>query len=290
MIFTIINWDPSPIFFEIGPVAVRYYGLMFVIAFLLGIVIEKKLYRRDGVNEELVDSLFMYTAIATLLGARLGDVFFYSWDKYHDHLIEILLPIQENPQASLFGFIDGWEFTGFRGLASHGAAIGVIVAMYFFRKKVLPQKSMLWILDRVVLTIPIGGAFVRMGNLFNSEIVGKYTGTDYGFIFKRHYDSILGAYDTMPRHPAQIYEALTYLVIFAILWFVYWKTDKRKVEGYLFGIFMVLLWTARFFLEYFKEVQVVERDSWALNTGQLLSIPMVLVGLYYIFRKAKQTQ
>ena len=289
MIFTIINWDPSPIFFEIGPVAVRYYGLMFVIAFLLGIVIEKKLYRRDGVNEELVDSLFMYTAIATLLGARLGDVFFYSWDKYKDHLIEILLPIQENPKASLFGFIDGWEFIGFRGLASHGAAIGVIIAMYFFRKKVLPQKSMLWILDRVVLTIPIGGAFVRMGNLFNSEIVGKYTGTDYGFIFKRHYDSVLRAYDTMPRHPAQIYEALTYLVIFAILWFVYWKTDKRKVEGYLFGVFMVLLWTARFFLEYFKEVQVVERDSWTLNTGQLLSIPMILVGLYYIFRKAKQT-
>jgi len=278
MIFTAINWNPSPILFELGPLAIRYYGLMFVIAFLLGIVIEKKLYKNDNVDEELVDSLFIYTAVATLLGARLGDVFFYSWDYYQNHLVEILLPIRENANTSLFGFIKGWEFIGFRGLASHGAAIGVITAMYFFRKKVLPQKSMLWILDRVVLTVPIGGAFIRIGNLMNSEIIGKYTGTDYGFIFER-----LG--DTKPRHPSQIYEAITYVVLFVILWLLYWKTDKRKREGYLFGVFMVLLWSARFVLEFFKEAQVEERGLWALNTGQLLSIPMVLIGLYFVFRK-----
>ncbi len=278
-----IDWDVSPILFQLGPIAVRYYGLMFVIAFTLGIFIEKKLYKRDGVDEELVDSLFMYTAIATLLGARLGDVFFYSWDYYQNHLLEILLPIRENPNASILGLIDGWEMTGFRGLASHGAAIGVITAMFLFKKKVLPQKSILWILDRVVLTIPIGGAFVRMGNLFNSEIIGKYTHSDFGFVFRK-----LG--ETAPRHPAQLYEAITYMFIFGVLWYIYWKTDKRKIEGYLFGVFMALLWAARFFLEYIKEAQVEERGEWALNTGQLLSIPMILIGFYFIFRTPKQIE
>jgi len=271
MLIQSINWDPSPILVEIGPVAIRYYSLMFVIAFLLGIYIEKKLYKNDGISEELVDSLFIYAAISILLGARLGDVFFYSWDYYQDHLLEILLPIKLNP----------FRFTGFRGLASHGATIGMIVAMFLYQKKKLPSKSILWILDRVVLAIPIGGALVRFGNLMNSEIVGKYTGTDYGFVFK-----LLG--DTAPRHPAQIYESLSYLVLFVVLWFIYWKTNKRHKEGYLFGVFMVLLWTIRFFIEFFKQAQEASREDWLLNTGQWLSIPMILVGIYFIFRSLKK--
>jgi prolipoprotein diacylglyceryl transferase len=269
-----INWDPSPILFQIGPIAIRYYSLMFVIAFLLGIFIEKKLYKNDGVSVELVDSIFIYTVVATLLGARLGDVFFYSWDYYKNHLLEILLPVKFDP----------FRFTGFRGLASHGAAIGIIIAMFLFKKYKLPQKSILWILDRVVIPVAIGGAFVRIGNLMNSEIVGKYTGTDYGFIFLRHQDEH-GVLDTLPRHPTQIYEALSYVVVFAVLWFIYWKTDKRKKEGYLFGIFMVLLWSVRFIIEFFKIAQLEEREVWSLNTGQLLSIPMILVGLYFVFRE-----
>jgi prolipoprotein diacylglyceryl transferase len=271
MLFQSINWNPSPILVELGPIAIRYYSLMFVFAFLIGIYIEKKIYKNDGVSEELVDSLFIYGAVSILLGARLGDVFFYSWDYYQDHLLEILLPIKLNP----------FRFTGFRGLASHGAATGMIIAMFLYQKKKLPNKSMLWILDRVVLAIPIGGALVRFGNLMNSEIIGKYTHTDYGFIFKQ-----LG--DTAPRHPAQIYEALSYLLLFVVLWYVYWKTDKRQKEGYLFGIFMLLLWTIRFFIEFVKEAQEASRDDWMLNTGQLLSIPMVLVGLYFMFRSLKK--
>jgi len=271
MIYQAINWDPSPILVNLGPIAIRYYSLMFVIAFILGIWIEKKLYKNDGVSEELVDSLFIYAAVSILLGARLGEVFFYSWDYYQDNLLEIILPVKFNP----------FQFTGFRGLASHGAAIGMIAAMFLFRKRKLPQKSMLWILDRVVLAIPIGGALVRIGNLMNSEIIGKYTGTDYGFIFEK-----LG--DTAPRHPTQIYEAVSYFALFFVLWFIYWKTDKRHKEGFLFGIFMILLWTIRFFIEFFKEAQEVERADWLLNTGQLLSIPMALVGVYFVLKSLKK--
>ena len=267
MIFDLIHWDPSPILVQIGPIAIRYYSLMFVIAFLLGIYVEKKLYKHDGVSVELVDSLFVYTAVATLLGARLGDVFFYSWDYYQNHLAEILLPVKFHP----------FRFTGFRGLASHGAAIGVILAMFLYHRKKLPEKSILWILDRVVLAIPLGGALVRIGNLMNSEIVGKYTGTDYGFVFQK-----LG--DTAPRHPTQIYEALSYVLVFILLWYIYWKTEKRHKEGYLFGVFMVLLWSVRFVIEFFKEAQEADRSDWILNTGQLLSIPMILIGLYFMFR------
>ena len=271
MILQAINWNPSPIMFELGPLAIRYYGLTWALAFIIGMFIEKKIYKNDNVDEEIVDKLFIYTIIATVFGARLGEVLFYdNWSYYKHNLFEIFIPVKFNP----------FEVVGFMGLASHGAAMGVIISMYFFQKFVLKEKSMLWILDRVVLTVPIGGALIRIGNLMNSEIIGKYTGTDYGFIFER-----LG--DTLPRHPSQIYEALTYVVIFALLWYVYWKTDKKHKEGYLFGVFMVLLWSGRFFLEYFKEAQIEERGLWTLNTGQLLSIPLVLVGLYFVFRKVK---
>ncbi len=272
MLLLSVNWNPSPVIFEIGPLAIRWYGLMFVIAFLLGIYLEKTYYKRDGVNPDLVDTLFVYTALATLIGARLGEVFFYSWDYYKDHILEIFLPVRFHP----------FRVTGFRGLASHGAALGIIVAMFLYKKRVLKEKSILWILDRVILTIPIGGAFVRIGNLMNSEIVGKYTGTDYGFVFQR-----LG--DTVPRHPTQLYESASYVLISLILWWIYWRTDKRLKEGYLFGVFMVLLWSARFIIEFFKEAQVDERASWTLNTGQWLSIPMVLAGVFLILR-ARETK
>ncbi len=272
MILQAINWNPSPILFDLGIVQIRYYSLMFVISFLLGIYIEKKLYKNDKVSVELVDSLFMYTAIATLLGARLGEVFFYSWDYYQDHLVEILLPIK----------LDPFRFVGYRGLASHGAAIGIISALFLFQRNKLREKSILWILDRVAIPVAIAGTFIRFGNLMNSEIIGKYTGTDYGIIFQQ-----LG--DTAPRYPTQIYEALSYLVVFVVLWYLYWKTDKRKKEGYLFGVFMALLWLVRFLIEFFKEPQEADRAEWALNTGQWLSIPLILVGVYFMVRKKKKT-
>ena len=208
--------------------------------------------------------------IATLLGARIGHFLFYDTAFLLSHPLEVLLPVRFNP----------FQFTGYQGLASHGAAIGIIIAMYFYSKKVI-QKPMLWILDRIVVPVASGAIFVRIGNLMNSEIIGKPTNTDYGFVFKQ-----LG--EDFPRHPTQLYEAFGYLITFVVLWYVYWKTDKREKLGYLFGLFMVFLWSVRLIVEFFKEAQVDQRGEWDLNTGQLLSIPMILVGFYFMFRKSKK--
>jgi len=213
-----------------------------------------------------LDSLFMYAVIGIMLGARLGHVIFYQPELFKEDFFSIFLP---------FSFKNGIHFTGFQGLASHGAAIAMIIAMYLYNKKVL-HKSVLWILDRVVLPVSLGGVFIRIGNFINSEIIGKPTGSDYGVVFKK-----LG--EDFPRHPAQLYESFCYLIVFLILWRIYWKTEKRKRQGYLFGLFLVLLWTVRFCIEFIKEPQNPERANWILNTGQLLSIPFILIGLYLMF-------
>ena len=270
MLFLSIDWDPSIELVKIGSFAVRYYSLMFVIAFVLGLQIMKKIFNREGVSLEKLDSLFIYTVIATLLGARIGHFLFYDTAFLFSNPLEVLLPVKFNP----------FQFTGYQGLASHGAAIGIIIAMYFYSKKVI-QKPMLWILDRIVVPVASGAIFVRIGNLMNSEIIGKPTGTDYGFVFKQ-----LG--EDFPRHPTQLYEAFGYLITFVVLWYVYWKTDKREKLGYLFGLFMVFLWSVRLIVEFFKEAQVDQRGDWDLNTGQLLSIPMILVGFYFMFRKSSK--
>ncbi|MEM6684415.1 MAG: prolipoprotein diacylglyceryl transferase [Bacteroidota bacterium] len=276
-----INWNPSEVLVTLGPIQIRYYSLMFIIAFGLGYYITKKIYEKEGIPLKYLDSLFMYAVVATLLGARLGEVFFYNWPYYQNNLIEILLPIKKDANAMLFGFIEGYKFTGFAGLASHGAAIGIIVAMYLYRRK-YKYKSLLWILDRIVIAVAIGGVFVRIGNFFNSEIVGKYTNSDFGVVFQ-------GNGETLPRHPAQLYEAFCYIFVFAILWYTYWKTDKKEKRGYIFGLFLVLLWTVRFFVEFVKKAQIKEREEWLLLTGQWLSIPFIIAGLYFMFRKTKTT-
>ncbi len=207
--------------------------------------------------------------VATLLGARIGHFLFYDTAFLLQHPLEVLLPVRFNP----------FEIVGYQGLASHGAAIGIIIAMYFYSKKIL-HKPILWILDRVVIPVASGAIFVRIGNLMNSEIIGKPTQSDYGFVFKQ-----LG--EDFPRHPTQLYESFGYLITFLVLWFVYWKTDKKEKLGYIFGLFMVLLWSVRLIVEFFKEAQVDQRAAWDLNTGQLLSIPMILIGAYFMFRKGK---
>ncbi|MFD0762576.1 prolipoprotein diacylglyceryl transferase [Lutibacter aestuarii] len=268
-----IDWNPAPEIFKIGSFAVRYYSLMFVIAFMLGLFLMKKIFINDKIPIEKLDSLFIYTVVATLIGARLGHFLFYDPEFLFKKPLEVILPFKFSPK---------FQFTGFAGLASHGAAIGIIIAMYLFSKKVL-KKPILFILDRITIPVAAGAVFVRLGNLMNSEIIGKPTNSDYGFIFRR-----LG--EDFPRHPAQLYESISYLFIFGILMFVYWKTDKIKKQGYLFGLFFVLLWTVRFFVEFFKEAQVEGREDWVLglNTGQVLSIPLVLVGLFFMFRNSSK--
>lgn len=300
-------WNPSE-GIHLGPITIRFYSLMFVVAFGLGWYITKKIFDRENESQEKLDSLFMWTFLATLLGARLGHVFFYDWEYFRNHLAEILLPVRFEPE---------FEFTGFTGLASHGAAIGIVGAMYFFSKNIM-LRPMLWTLDRIVIPVASGAVFVRIGNFFNSEIVGYETKSQFGIRFMRDYfspnkamrDTNINdsneAYSAIvsnpkfanllaevpAKHPTQLYEAFFYIFVFAILFFMYWKTDARKKLGLLFGSFLVLLFSVRFFVEFLKESQggfeSSLNDFITLSTGQWLSIPMVLVGLYFVFRpKAK---
>jgi prolipoprotein diacylglyceryl transferase len=282
MNFLAIEWNPS-IGIDLGFFVVRWYSLMFVAAFLLGLRLMKKIFVEDKIPEEKLDTLFMYVFLSMLIGMRLGDVFFYSWSYYQDHLLEIFLPIKESANSSLFGFIDGWKFTGFTGFASHGAAVGIPIALYFYSKKHL-HKPWLFILDRLSIMVALAGFFIRFGNFFNSEIYGKETGSNFGVIFK-------AAGETTARHPTQLYEAFSYLALFFVMWHLYWKTDKKQQTGYLFGLFMVVLWSLRFFIEFLKEAQVEGREDWvlnALNTGQILSIPLVIIGLWLMLRQSNK--
>lgn len=289
--------------FHLGPLNIRFYSLMFVVAFGLGWYIMKAIYEREQITLDKLDTLFVWTVFATLIGARLGQVFFYDWEYFRNNLIEILLPIKMQPE---------FHFTGFAGLASHGAAISIVATMYFYSKNVI-QKPILWILDRVVIPVASGAIFVRLGNFFNSEIVGKITDSSFGVKFIRDYfapqDAIAqtkiqdaeAAYNAIAtdvnftnllaqvptKHPAQLYEGFCYIFVFAALFFMYWKTDARKKSGLLFGTFLVLLWTVRFFIEYVKESQGGFGDGTFLSTGQWLSIPFIIVGLYFIFRPKK---
>ena len=265
-----IEWAPSETLFKIGDFGIHYYSLMFIIAFSLGYYIMKKIFSNENVSEEYLESLFVYMVLSILLGARLGDVFFYSWDYYKDHPIEILLPIKETP--------DGFKFSGFRGLASHGAVIGSLVGLYIYQLK-FKKRSLLWLLDRITLPVCLGACFVRLGNFFNSEIVGKYSNTDFGVVF-------LNRGETLPRHPAQIYESICYLILFLFLRKTY-KSDKKERQGYLIGSFFVGMFTIRFLIEYLKESQGgLEDILGTFSTGQWLSIPLILFGFYLIFRQS----
>ncbi|MBT4679657.1 MAG: prolipoprotein diacylglyceryl transferase [Flavobacterium sp.] len=280
MNFLSITWDPS-LGIDLGFFTIRWYSLMFVAAFILGLRLMKKIYIEEKIPLEKLDTLFMYTFISMLVGMRLGEVFFYSWDYYKNNLLEIILPIKRAAgESAIFGLIEGWKFTGYTGFASHGAAIAIIVTMYWYSRKHL-NKPLLFILDRMAIVSALGAAFVRLGNFFNSEIYGKPTGSNFGVVFKSSDAEML------PRHPTQLYEALCYLILFFVLWKFYWKTDKKQKTGFLFGVFMIGLWSARFFIEFFKEAQVDGREDWilnSLNTGQVLSIPLILIGLWLVFR------
>ena len=271
MHFIKIDWAPSETLFKIGSFGIHYYSLMFIIAFGVGYYIMKKIFTEEKISLEYLESLFVYMVLSILLGARLGDVFFYSWDYYQNHLLEILLPIRDTP--------NGYTFTGFRGLASHGAVIGSLIGLYFYKLK-FKQKTLLWLLDRVTVPVTIGASFVRLGNFFNSEIVGRYSNSNFGVVF-------LNRGEALPRHPAQLYEALGYFILFLIIRKVY-KTPYKDKEGYLIGLWFLGMFTIRFIIEFIKESQGgFEEFLPILSTGQWLSIPFVFLGFYLMIRKAK---
>ena len=255
-----IVWDVHPEIFPDSGVPIRWYGLLFAAAFLSGHYIFKKILEKDNAPAEWLDKALYFVMIGTIIGARLGHVFFYDWAYYKNHLIEI-------PMI--------WK----GGLASHGAAIGIILALYLYSKKVT-KKSILWALDRVVITVAAAAILIRTGNFFNSEIIGLPTGTDWGIVFQR--------IDFVPRHPAQLYEAACYLLIFLLLYFGFFKWNWNKRQGMLFGVFLIGVFTARFFIEFVKENQVDFENTMSLNMGQWLSIPLVLTGLFFLLKSQKQ--
>jgi prolipoprotein diacylglyceryl transferase len=263
-----IVWDVDPEIGGVGSVNLRYYGLLFVLGLWLGYQIVKRYYTKEGIELAKLDSLTTYIIIGTLVGARIGHCLFYDWAYYSQHLLEIIIPFQEGP--------DGWKFTGIAGLASHGGVLGVFIAIFLYQRKF--PGSLLSVLDKVSVGAAVTAMFIRLGNLFNSEIIGKATGGDWGFIFKR--------VDDVARHPTQLYESGSYFLIFLLLFSVYPK--KKQSHGFVFGLFFVLLFIARFCIEFFKENQVNFEDGMSLNMGQWLSIPFILAGLsmmWYASRK-----
>ena len=273
MILNYIVWDVRPEIFIIpedvaliGGFSVRWYGLLFALSFVFGYIIMQKIFKNEGIGIKVLDELTTYMIIFTLLGARVGHCLFYEPAYYLAHPFDILKI---------------WE----GGLASHGAAIGIVAGLYFFSRK--NKKPWFWILDRIVIVVALSGFFIRTGNLMNSEIFGDITTLPWGFIFKRYY---IEAFTTDPRHPTQIYEALSYLLIFIFLYRYYWQQKGQPKPGMLFGFFLVLVFGVRFFIEFIKVPQVGFEDQMILNMGQWLSIPFVLTGLGIIYWSSKQTK
>ncbi len=260
-----IEWNIDPeIVMLFGVFPLRYYGILFVTGLLLGYGIVKRIYISESVPTENLEKLSTYLFIGILVGARLGHCLFYDFAYFSQHPIEIFLP---------FKITDGnWHFTGFTGLASHGGSIGAILAILLYYYK--SNTSLLWIMDRIAIGAPITAAFIRLGNFMNSEIYGKPTGGDFGVIFVRD--------DMIPRHPTQLYEAFSYLIIFGLLWYCYKKTNLIRHKGFILGLLFALLFSARLLLEIFKENQVAFEDGMALNMGQLLSIPFIGIGITLI--------
>jgi phosphatidylglycerol---prolipoprotein diacylglyceryl transferase len=251
MLLTSITWNADPEIFRIGNFALRWYGLLFASGFFFGYLIFLRIFKREGISVELLDKLTMYMAFGTIIGARLGHTLFYEPDYYLSNPIEILKI---------------WR----GGLASHGAGIAIPIALYYYSKSI--RRPFLWIMDRIVIAVALAGFFIRMGNLMNSEIYGIETSLPWGFIF-------VAAGETLPKHPTQIYEGLSYLAIFGLLYTLYWNNKIKLREGYLFSIFLILLFSVRFLIEFIKEVQVDFETDMMFNMGQWLSIPFIIGGI-----------
>jgi phosphatidylglycerol:prolipoprotein diacylglycerol transferase len=267
MILTSITWTVRPEIFQFGNFAIRWYGVLFALGFAIGYFIMLKFFNKEKIPVRLLDQLTTYMVIATVIGARLGHCLFYEPAYYLSHPLEILKI---------------WE----GGLASHGAAIGILLAVFIFSRR--NKVSYWWTMDRVATVTALAGFFIRMGNLMNSEIYGRPTSLPWGFIYANASDP---AQRLQPRHPTQIYEGLAYLLIFVLLIVIYYRKNGKPREGSLISLFVLLIFGVRFFIEFLKEQQVDFEKSMALNMGQLLSIPFILAGaagLYLIFRKKEK--
>ena len=266
MLTEFITWTANPALYD-GYIEIRWYGLFFAIGFIVGYNMMERMFRHEQVNLKWLDSLFIYVVIATVLGARLGHCLFYAWDYYSQHPLEILKV---------------WE----GGLASHGGAIGIIIAIWLYSRRVT-HRNMLWTFDRLVVPVALVAALIRTGNLMNHEIYGHVTTLPWGFRFIQNLSEWMkGAAPifTEPSHPTQIYEALCYLLLFGLLLYMYWKRNAEEREGLIFGTFLIGIFLPRFCIEFIKNNQEVFEETMLLNMGQLLSIPFVIAGVWLVIR------
>lgn len=263
--FLYITWDPSDTAVSFGPLAIHWYSMCWLVGLALAYLLVQRLYKEQKVKEGLFDPLFLYCFIGILAGARLGHCLFYQPDVFLTswrHFIEIFLPIDISDSGS-------WRFTGYRGLASHGGTLGLMLALWMYVRR---TKMNVWqVLDNIAIATPVTACFIRLGNLMNSEIIGRITDVPWAFIFER--------VDSMPRHPGQLYEAIAYALLFFIGWRIYRKQPQRVGTGFFFGLCLTYIFTARFFIEYTKEVQEAFEQTLPLNMGQMLSIPFVIIGI-----------
>ena len=260
-----ILWNPSDTALSFGPFTIHWYSLCWLIGLAVAYLIVQRLYREQKVKEGLFDPLFVYCFIGILVGARLGHCLFYQPDiflsSWH-HFVEIFIPIEFLSDGS-------WHFTGYRGLASHGGTLGLMIALWAYVRK---TGMNLWqVLDNIAIATPVTACFIRLGNLMNSEIIGKVSDVPWAFIFER--------VDAMPRHPGQLYEAIAYAILFFIGWRLYRRMPQRVGTGYFFGLCLAYIFTARFFIEFTKEVQEAFEASLPLDMGQLLSLPFIVLGV-----------
>jgi len=255
-----IPWNVDPEIFSIGPFSIRWYGLLFALGFIIGLQIISKIFKDEGKSKKDVDSVTIYMLLSTIIGARLGHCLFYEPSYYLQDPIKLL-------------YI--WE----GGLASHGAAVGILIGLYLYSRK-KPDQSYLWTFDRVVIVVALAGCLIRFGNLMNSEIVGIPTDLSWGFIFVR-----LG--EDFARHPAQLYESISCLLLFFLLYYIYNKAKAKTPQGKIFGLFLIMIFGLRFFYEFLKENQVEFEEGMVLNMGQLLSIPLVIIGVILLIRSYK---
>lgn len=266
-----IVWNPEMSPFSLFGFEIRYYSLCWMIGLALGYFIMQHLYKRSKVNMEQFEPLFVYSFIGILLGARLGHCLFYEPEYYIQHPLEMLLPIKFTES--------GWQFTGYQGLASHGGTIGLFTALWLYCRKT--KLSFAWVLDNIAITTPVVATMIRIGNFMNSEILGRATDNPFGVVFAQ--------VDNIPRHPAQMYEAIAYLLFFAIGWILYRKYPRKTGTGFFFGYCLTTIFTFRFFVEFLKEVQVDFEKSMTLDMGQWLSIPFVIIGIYCMIRSRNKS-
>lgn len=265
MILNYITWNADREIFNVLGVSVRYYGLFFVSGLILCIYFLGRIFRIENIPPDHLEKLSIYCMIGILTGARLGHCLFYEPSYYLSHPLEMILPFTYSPDI-------GFKFTGYQGLASHGGILGLLIAIYFYSRKT--KQSVIDTLDLIAVVAGLSFGFIRLGNFMNSEIIGIPTTLPWGVIFER--------VDNIPRHPAQLYEAISYFIIFAVMLLLYKKMRSRLKNGFLFGLGTVLFFTARFTIEFVKENQVGFEEGMTLNMGQILSLPFIAVGIGFI--------